>query len=588
MNFAGGGAHGFTVEGDTSRAQDSLTSTGCGDGWHAAGDLTWAFRADAPARATFTLEGDYNTLLHLREGGCGDDDEIGCDDSFIARSTLRADLEAGRVYHLVVDGFADEAGRFTLSAQLDNLGERFRTRYLRLPPGRHLLGVDGRSAGEAGAYALSYRTYPLACEPGETVCDEAGTLHTCAIDGAREQSLEACFLGCDPGAGECLVDAHDTCEGAAALEDDAGGDTQRSADRWDGGGAECGAHGRDLWYGLELEACSDVSVRVTPAADLDVSAFFVEGCPGAGGPVLTCRDAGGAGVRERVTVRAGPGPLRLVVDSPAPGAGGPFALEVSVDPTDGCPPPPLSCPDDDGSGPNGSRAEAAEIRPGEIHGIVCGGAGAADWYVARGLSAGNELTVTLTSDTPLTPALWSPDVGSTGVVVHEGGAQVLRHSVGRFEDGTWHLSVTDEAGAVSPAAYTLRLEAAAGDPPAVACRDEDRWWPNGEAAHAAAIEAAVTRGVACHADSEEEWFVLRDLPAGHRVRAELTFDDDDANLDLSARVDDAPADDSVGVGDREFVEATVGAAGGDVHLVIHNRSAGSAAAWALDVSVLRP
>jgi len=278
----------------------------------------------------------------------------------------------------------------------------------------------------------------------------------------------------------------------------------------------------------------------------------------------------------------------LVVDSPTPGAGGPFALEVTVDPANGCPPPPLNCPDDDDSAPNGSRAEAAEIRPGEVHGIVCGGANATDWYVARGLSAGNELTVTLTSDTALTPALWSPDAGAAGALTREGGAWVLRHTVGRFEAGTWHLSVTDDVGAPTPGPYTLRLEAAAGNPPVVACRDEDRWWPNGDADHAAPIEAALTEGVACQEDSDEEWFVVRDLPADHRVRAELTFDADDANLDLSAWVDGAPVDDSVGVGDREAVEASMGAEGGDVHLVIHNRSAGSAAPWALTVSVLRP
>ena len=491
------------MAGDTGGAADDVLSAVCGEAWNAAPDLTWAFRTDTDARLTLTLEGDFDTLLHLRRDGCGDAAEVACDDTLVGRSVIEADVAEGVVYRVVVDGWGFESGEFTLRASFRDAEAGPRTRYLRLPAGEHLVGVLGRTADAAGAYAVSYRTYPLACEPGARVCDDQGEVGVCAVDGRRELRSAQCFLGCDPGADHCLTDGHDVCEAAVALEDGLRGDTQRGADRWPGAGA-CAAAGPDLWYRLDLADCTEVSVEITPGADFDVSAFLMDGCPSEGSAVVACADSEAEGGAERLVANAGPGVLMLAVDGVAEGLGGPFVVDVSTAPALGCPPPPLQCPDGGEEGP----AAAGPLAPGEVHGIVCG---AGDWYVIRGLVAGNELTLTLRTDDGLQLSLLGPipEERAAGVVeAGEGeGDRILRHTIGRFEAGDWWVVVRrDPAAPGSASSYVLGLAARAGEPPAVACPDEDRWWPNADEAAAVAVEDARITGVACHGDAPQEWF----------------------------------------------------------------------------------
>ncbi|MHC4839110.1 MAG: hypothetical protein ACYTF3_13180 [Planctomycetota bacterium] len=107
---------GEAFEGRT--AGNSLAAGSCGGG----DAPEQVVRFESPARATWTFEtvgSDYDTVLYVRRVCAQADSEITCNDDIMAnalQSRVIADLAAGEVVYLVVDGF-NRGGAFRLTAE---------------------------------------------------------------------------------------------------------------------------------------------------------------------------------------------------------------------------------------------------------------------------------------------------------------------------------------------------------------------------------------------------------------------------------------------------------------------------------------
>lgn len=64
-----------------------------------------------------TLGSNFDTVLHVRRGGCGGDPVACNDDFFDVQSRVILEVEAGEVFTISVDGFDGEAGNFTLNIE---------------------------------------------------------------------------------------------------------------------------------------------------------------------------------------------------------------------------------------------------------------------------------------------------------------------------------------------------------------------------------------------------------------------------------------------------------------------------------------
>jgi hypothetical protein len=137
-------AEGATVTGDTTGRPDRYLP-GCGGtapGIDGSGDERWVFTPTTSGHYRFTLEGEYDVVLAVREA---EGVEIGCndDDTSKRRSQLVLELVGGRKYEVIVDGYQRATGRYTLSVAPTEPP---------LPPGRHgrlVVGapVEGNTTG---------------------------------------------------------------------------------------------------------------------------------------------------------------------------------------------------------------------------------------------------------------------------------------------------------------------------------------------------------------------------------------------------------------------------------------------------------
>jgi hypothetical protein len=101
------------VSGTTTDARNDV-STSCGG--EEAPDRVYIWTAPSDGLWVFDLQGSsYDTMLGLLAGGC-DGAELDCnDDTFDLISRVQATLSAGDVVGIVIDGYADDAGSFTLN-----------------------------------------------------------------------------------------------------------------------------------------------------------------------------------------------------------------------------------------------------------------------------------------------------------------------------------------------------------------------------------------------------------------------------------------------------------------------------------------
>lgn len=110
---------GRAVEGSTDDDRDAVTPT-CGSPT-GGGDETWTFVPPSTARHRVTVDGQYDCVVAVY----GPEDQtrsVACNDDAGSnnRSMVEVDLEAGRRYFVVVDGYHDAEGSYRL--QVDAIG----------------------------------------------------------------------------------------------------------------------------------------------------------------------------------------------------------------------------------------------------------------------------------------------------------------------------------------------------------------------------------------------------------------------------------------------------------------------------------
>jgi uncharacterized protein YkwD len=102
----------------TTRGASGLGLASCGRGGGGAPEATFAWTAPAAGRYVFSTEGSaFDTILYVREGGCSGP-ELACADDVVEgrvrHSRVEVALAARQSVAIVVDGFDDESGAFTL------------------------------------------------------------------------------------------------------------------------------------------------------------------------------------------------------------------------------------------------------------------------------------------------------------------------------------------------------------------------------------------------------------------------------------------------------------------------------------------
>jgi hypothetical protein len=112
-----GSALGTALASGTTVGGSSRAAGSCGGG--EAPERVFIWTAPSAGAFTFTTRGSgFDTLLHLRDGGC-DGRELACNDDVIegssVSSVVSATLAAGQTVAVVVDGFGSGAGPYTLN-----------------------------------------------------------------------------------------------------------------------------------------------------------------------------------------------------------------------------------------------------------------------------------------------------------------------------------------------------------------------------------------------------------------------------------------------------------------------------------------
>ncbi|MCA9415067.1 MAG: hypothetical protein KC917_02310 [Candidatus Omnitrophica bacterium] len=113
-----------TVTGSTEFAADdgNVNESGCGS---VGPEVVYTFTLETPRRVTFdTIGSEFDTVLYLKEGACGSDTVVACNDDAIAFASVIDDFEDSPLpagtYNLYVDG-NNESGNFVLNSAF--LGE---------------------------------------------------------------------------------------------------------------------------------------------------------------------------------------------------------------------------------------------------------------------------------------------------------------------------------------------------------------------------------------------------------------------------------------------------------------------------------
>lgn len=103
---------GQSVSGDTSHTSDNYdpSCTSNSD----ANDQTWLFVPPATTRYQVSVTGDYDNVVYVLAGS-GSGSELACNDDTNGRNArVVVELQAGQTYTVVVDGYHDASGPYTL------------------------------------------------------------------------------------------------------------------------------------------------------------------------------------------------------------------------------------------------------------------------------------------------------------------------------------------------------------------------------------------------------------------------------------------------------------------------------------------
>ncbi|HKQ68289.1 MAG TPA: hypothetical protein VJT73_03080, partial [Polyangiaceae bacterium] len=99
-----------TTDGATDQQEGTCSSSGGG------GERVFRLDLSARQRVAIDVAADFDALLYLRKGVCGDGDELACnDDSGPKHSKIDVVLDPG-AYFVFVDGYGDESGSFRIQA----------------------------------------------------------------------------------------------------------------------------------------------------------------------------------------------------------------------------------------------------------------------------------------------------------------------------------------------------------------------------------------------------------------------------------------------------------------------------------------
>jgi hypothetical protein len=106
-----------SVSGSTSgRPNDVSASCGASN----ASDAGYTFTAPATGSYTFdTVGSGYDTVLHVRNGGCSGPQLVCNDDAVGFQSRVTLSLTAGQVVTVVVDGYSTSSGSYVLNLRLN-------------------------------------------------------------------------------------------------------------------------------------------------------------------------------------------------------------------------------------------------------------------------------------------------------------------------------------------------------------------------------------------------------------------------------------------------------------------------------------
>lgn len=275
LSFRGGGDSdgtelvvGRTVTGSTDDEASSV-SLSCGSP-EGAGDESWTFLPPSTGSYRVTVDGDYDCSVGL----FGPDDphhEMACNDDSGSNnhSQVQADLEAGRRYVVVVDGYRGNEGGYRMLVELAGAAGVVPNQGIVPPPG---------PGGPALPTVVSEDPAAM-----QARCASAPMLQ---VGGITNGNL-------DP----TIATARTTC----------------------GSGP-----GGDVIYRLVLDRTMHVTVKLEAAFDGILE--LRSAC--SSGPVLGCNDDTGDAVHSQVSAALAAGTYYVVVDSYDPRSSGPFTVQV--------------------------------------------------------------------------------------------------------------------------------------------------------------------------------------------------------------------------------------------------------------------
>jgi hypothetical protein len=265
---------GQTVSSSTADSSDDWAPSCAGDG----NDNAWLFVPPSTGMYRMHVDSQYDAVVMVVDEDSRD--ELACNDDSgsTAASEVQLNLDGGRRYLVVVDGYRGASGQYSLT-------------------------VDQNFSGVPTPVPTPTPTpNPVPPNPGGVVEDVGVMTSRCQ---------QAPVL--QPGMTQGVVDPN---VGSAALS--------------------CGAGGRggDVVYQLRITAPSVVSIQ--EESQWDAVLELRAGCSSAAGAeVLSCVDDAPDTMHSAIQTRLPPGTYFLVVDSYQPGAGGPFTLNVQIAPDNG-------------------------------------------------------------------------------------------------------------------------------------------------------------------------------------------------------------------------------------------------------------
>lgn len=259
---------GRTVQGSTDDEASSVTLT-CGSP-EGAGDESWTFVPPTSGSYRFTAHGEYDCALGL----FGPDDvrrELACNDDSGSNdvSVVVADLQAGRRYVVVVDGYRGNEGSYQLTAENAGPGA-VPTPSPVVPPG----------TGPALPTVVPEDRAAM-----QTRCEAAPMLGAGVTTGALDPTVATARTTCGSGPGG------------------------------------------DVVYRLVLPSTAHVTLKLEAVFD-----GILELRGECSGRVLGCNDDSGDATHSQVAAHLSAGTYFVVVDSYDPRNAGPFSLQVILQP----------------------------------------------------------------------------------------------------------------------------------------------------------------------------------------------------------------------------------------------------------------